>query len=302
MKLFRPTFVLWCALLASAAAGPTREFSDLAEKKIKTEIVPLDVVKVETGYVFESDLNHGGSFGKQDALQNSIEYAHRIQLAGNYYLRLGFAYNRFDFGATRAPVPLHLQSAAGILAIDYMHGSNIGAFLMVQPGFYTEDHFGISSFDVPITGGRIFVLRDDHLYFFAGVRASFLRGGFPVLPLAGLIWTPNEQWHLMAMLPEPRVVYSPNKVWDFWLGGEIVGGSFRTDRDNSIEPHKLDGAQVDYEDYRVGGGAIYSPCDAISLDLGAGYVVERGFKFHRAGENYRTDPAPFLRLQFKAKF
>lgn len=292
------------ALLAVSAARSFAgaDMSVVAERKIKTEIVPLDVVKIETGYVFESDLNHGGSFGKQDEFQNSIEYAHRWRLNGNIYLRLGIAYNRFDFGATAAPVPLHLQSAAGIFAIDYMHGKDIGAFFMVQPGFYTEDDFGSASFDAPMTAGRIFVLRDESLYLFVGARASFLRGGFPVLPLAGLIWTPSEQWHVMLMLPEPRVVYSPNKVWDFWLGGEMVGGSFRTDRDETIQPRKLVGAQVDYEDYRAGGGVIYSPTDQFSFDLGAGYVIERAFKYHRAGENFRTDPAPFLRLQVKAKF
>ena len=278
-----------------------------AQAKIKTEFVPTDTFEVETGYVFQSNLDHGGSFGKQDAFQNSIEWGHRIQLIGNLYLRVGLQYARFDFGHTSAlPIPDHLQSAAMLLGVDYMHGKNIGAFFQVKPGFYFENDIGRESFDIPITAGRIFILRDDQLYLFVGANAAFLRGGFPVVPLAGLIWTPNEQWHAMAMLPEPRVVYSPNKQWDIWAGGELVGNSFKTDEHPEFAniPHvaKLSAAQLDYMEYRAGVGVIYSPVDNICFDLGAGMDIQRAFKFHRAGENYRTDPAPFLRLQVKAKF
>jgi hypothetical protein len=309
-RLWPLLLLISCAsALASGGLAPPGDLplTPAAQAKIKTEFVPTDVFEIETSYVFESDLNHGGSFGKQDAVQNSIEWGHRIQLAGNLYLRTGFAYSRFDFGHTSAlPIPDHLQSAALLLGVDYMHGKNIGAFFQIKPGFYFENDAGRDSFDMPITAGRIFVLRDDQLYMFVGANASFLRGGFPVIPIAGLIWSPNEQWHVMAMLPEPRIVYSPNKQWDIWAGGEIVGSSFKLDQHSEFAnvPHvaKLSGAQVDYQEYRVGVGVIYSPMDNISFDLGAGMDLERAFKFHRAGENYRTDPAPYLRLKMTAKF
>jgi hypothetical protein len=309
-RLLPLLLLLGCAS-AFASGGLTSNaettLSPAAQAKIKTEFVPIDTFEVETGYVFRSDLNHGGSFGKQDALQNSIEWGHRIQLIGNFYLRAGFQYARFDFGHTNAlPIPDHLQSASILLGVDYMHGKDIGAFFQIRPGFYFENDIGRDSFDIPITAGRIFILRDDQLYMFVGANASFLRGGFPVVPLAGLIWTPNEQWHAMAMVPEPRVVYSPNQQWDFWAGGELVGNSFKMDQHPEFAniPHvaKLSGTQVDYMEYRAGVGVIYSPVDNICFDLGAGMDIQRAFKFHRAGENYRTDPAPYLRLQVKAKF
>ncbi len=86
------------------------------------------------------------------------------------------------------------------------------------------------------------------------------------------------------------------------MGGEFTGGSFRTDRNDAIIPHKLSNAQVDYSDYRAGAGISYSPSDDISFDLGGGCSIERSFDFHRAGENYKTDPAPYLRFEFKARF
>jgi hypothetical protein len=268
----------------------------------QTEAVPLDLFKFESGYVFESDLNHGGSFGKQGEIQNEFEYGHRIQLSGNIYLHLGVAYDRYDFGSTSAPVPNHLQDIAGVIAVDYMHGKDIGAFLEIRPGFYFQNDIGSSSFDVPITAGGIFVVKENKFYAFVGAHAAFLYGGFPVLPIVGVIWIQSDQLRLMALAPEPKLIYSPTKKLDLWLGGELVGGSFRTDRNDEIQPHKLSGTQVDFADYRVGVGLTYDLSKQMTLDIGAGCSIEREFHFARAGETYRTDPSPYVRVQLTAAF
>jgi hypothetical protein len=289
-------------LLISSGAVRAGEPSLQTVTEKQTEAVSLNIFELESSYVFESDLHRKVSYGDQYAIQNSFSYAHRFLLSGHLYLHLGIAYDRFDFGTTGAPVPDHLQSMAAVIGVDYMHNNDVGAFFEVKPGFYTQDHFDSASFDAPITLGRIFVLQPDHLYLFVGANASFLRGRFPVIPLAGLIWEPNDKWKVVGMLPEPRVIYSPNDKLDFWAGGELNGGAFRTDRNGTILPAKLNGAEVDYSEYRAGGGFIYSPCDNVSIDLGGGYAIEREFDFHRAGIRYKADGAPYLRLEFKAKF
>jgi hypothetical protein len=300
-RFFLPFLAL--AFTASAFAGTeTDNKTAVTTAAAQTETVPLNIFKLESSYDFESDLNHGGSFGKQDLIENEFEFGHRIHLSGDAYVHLGLSYDRYDFGSTSAPVPNHLQALAGVVGIDVMHGSDVGAFLQVRPGFYTQNNFDISSFDIPITLGRIFVLQPDKLYVFLGAYASFLRGGYPVLPLAGVIWIPCDSFRILGVLPEPRMVYSPTKNLDLYVGGEISGGSYRTDTNNAIAPHKLSGAQVDFDDYRAGVGVAYNLKENLSLDLGAGYSIERHFAFHRAGENFRTDPSPFLRLEFKAAF
>ena len=80
----------------------------------KSEPVSLNLVEIESSYVFGSDLHRGGSFGEQDAIQNSFSYAHRILLSGHLYLHFGIDYERFDFSRTAAPVPTQLQSVAAV--------------------------------------------------------------------------------------------------------------------------------------------------------------------------------------------
>ena len=300
--LTRFLFVVLILFTASLtrAASIRGEIESLGGEK--PEAVSLNIIETESSYVFGSDLHRKGSFGDQYAIGNYFSYGHRVLLSGHLYLHLGIDYNRFDFGSTGAPVPDHLQSVAAVIGVDYMHNNDVGAFINVKPGFYTENDFDSASFDAPITLGRVFVLQPDHLYLFAGLNASFLRGRFPVVPLAGLIWEPNDKWKVLGILPEPRVIYSPNDKIDFWAGGQLTGGSFRTDRNNAIVPTKLNGAEVDYSEYRVGGGFIYSPCDNVSIDLGGGYAIRREFDFHRADIRYKADGAPYLRIQFKAKF
>jgi hypothetical protein len=303
MKSFQRSLAVLAAFLSCSqmwAAAIKDEVESVGDDK--PEAVSRDLFEFESSYVFASDLHRGGSFGDQDAISNSFSYGHRFLVNGHIYLHLGVSYDRFDFGSTGAPVPGHLQAVAGTIALEYMHGNDIGAFIQVKPGFYTENDFDSASFDAPITVGRIFVLQEDKLYVFVGANAAFLRGQYPVIPLGGIIWMPSEKLRFLALLPEPRIIYSPCNKWDFWVGGQLTGGSFRTDRDDTIVPHKLSNAQVDYSDYRVGGGLIYSPNDAIMVDFGAGYSLQRKFDFNRADMTFKTDPAPYLRLEVKAKF
>jgi len=268
--------------------------------------VPIDTLELETGYVFQSDLNHGGSHGAQDEVENSFSYTHRFQITGNWYFRGGLAYQRFDFGNTDAPVPVHLQSGAAILSIDYMHGDDIGAMLEVRPGFYTEEHIGLNSFDCPMTLMRFWVVRPREFYLLTGVNYSFLRGGAGVAPVLGVVWVPTKQIRIMAVPTSPRLIYSVSKQLDLFIGGEFAGGSYRTDHHDGYKgiPHveKLSGTQLDFSDYRVGGGFEWSPTDHIDIDLSAGCSIQRAFLYHRAGENFRTDPSPYLHLAIKASF
>jgi len=294
-----------CAVLIAPflQAGPiVDEKTAVASSEAATEPVPLDLFNFQTAYVFESDLNHGGSHGKQDEIQSEIEYGHRIQLHDNIYLHLGFSYERYDFGSTDAPVPDHLQAIAGLVGIDIMHGRDVGAFIEFRPGFYTEDNFGISSFDVPIAVGTIFVVKPDKLYLFGGAYASCLQGGYPVVPLAGVIWIASDKVRLMGVMPDPKLIYSATDKLNLWLGGQLVGGAFRTDHDDSIQPKKLSGTQVDFSDYRAGLGLSYALTRSCILDFSTGCSIQRHFAFHRAGENYRTDPSPYVSLQLKASF
>jgi hypothetical protein len=281
-----------------AGSVETRFVEDRASER-----TPLDYFKLEGGYVFESELEDDDfNYGEQDAFELEAEYTHRFHLSGRWYLRAGVSYNRFTFGDSFAPVPEHLQSIAAVLSIDYMVGADRGAFLEIRPGFYGEDNFDSDSFDVPITLARAWVLKRDKIFLLTGVNVAFLRGQMPIIPIVGLVWHLSDQWLLYAVPPEPRLVFMPNKHLDLWIGGQLTGGSFRTDHDSNIFPPRLSGAQVDYTDYRAGGGFVWHVTDAVHLDVGGGYSIQRRFNYERADIDFESGAAPYLRASLKAEF
>jgi hypothetical protein len=296
-----------CLFGASAIAGPPQTIAT-SQSAETLEPVPIDYIETETTYIFSSDFtNSRHDFGSQDSWQNEFEYAHRFLISGNWYLRTGVSYDRYDFSQTDAPLPIHLQSGALVLGIDYMHGADVGAFLQIRPGIYTEEHINWSAFDCPITLGRFWVLKADQLYLLTAVRGSFLSAQFPVVPLVGIVWNLNKEWRLMAVPPEPRLIYSVNKQLDVWVGGEIAGGAFRIDHHDDYvlrggKTAKLSGAVLDYTDYRAGLGFTFSPTDKIDVDFSGGCSVQRNFEFNRADQSFRTDPAPYVKMEIHAKF
>jgi len=300
MKKIFVLLAAFAACLSSAFAGSveTRFVAD------ETEKTPLNVFDLESSYVFDSDLSgdNDDDFGDQDAFSFRAEYSRRFRLTGRWYLRAGVSYDRFDFGETSGPVPEQLHSLAAVISIDYMVGADRGAFLEFRPGFYAEDDFHGDSFDVPMTLARAWVLQRDKLFLITGVNVAFLRGQFPVLPIIGVVWHPCEQWLLYGVLPDPRLVYMPNKKLNLWIGGELSGGSFRTNRSDTIFPQKLSNAVVDYSEYRAGLGLVWHATDSIDLDLAGGYAFLRRFNFERADEDFSADPAPYVRVALKAEF
>ena len=268
---------------SSASPGPNAEDVDPASPvpvDRKTEPVSRDLFDLNRptfskatciGTEFRRPIRHS---------EFQFSYAgHRFLLTGHLYLRLGIAYQRFDFGDDRRAGPHSSPERAGVIGVDYMHNDDVGAFLQLRPGFYTENDFDSASFDVPMTLGRVFVLQQDSLYFFAGANAAFLRGQWPVIPIAGLIWMPDDKWKVMAMLPEPRIIYVAGDKLCFWGGGELSGGSFRTDRDTMIIPIKTKRRAGRLR--RIPGGRWLHllPSDNFTVNLGGGYVDRTAVRF-----------------------
>src|SRR5580700_7439362 len=93
------------------------------ENKNSTEIFDY-----ETTYTGKSDFkDYNGRFGDGDSVYNDISYAHRFLITGNWYLRLGAEYERFDFGGTDNGLPDHLQTIHALLAYEYIIHDHAGA-------------------------------------------------------------------------------------------------------------------------------------------------------------------------------
>jgi hypothetical protein len=61
-------------------------------------------------------------------------------------------------------------------------------------------------------------------------------------------------------------------------------------------------AWVQYSEDRAGAQVTYSGFKPFEITLGGGCTVQRNFDFFRAEASAKTNPAPFVKFEVKAKF
>ena len=281
-------------VLLTALSARANETSVSSDSPLLTEIT------FDSSYDFSAPVRFAGRvIGHSETLRHKIEGFHRFPVSGPWYLQLGAVYDRLDFGGSAIGLlPSTLQTLAVPVGLVYMVDGHPGFQAELRPGFYFSQEITGGAFDCPFYVGSGIPLIKDRLYGVWGLGTSFLRR-YPVIPTGGIIWLINDRLRLMAYLPEPRLVYDVTDEWQLWAGGEVVAGSFRNGR--STDP-RLNGTVVDYEDYRVGAGAIWSPSRHWKLVAAAGCSVQRNLTFHRANQGYSAGPSPYLRLQLTAAF
>ena len=320
MKRFLP---IATGLLSAASlwAGPVVDFK---QSQPEVRDIPLNVLRVQGDQTFQSEFKrHKGRSENEKSNDNTntwhydLELAHRIPLSGNWYLKLGIEWNRYDFGNNRSLAPNTLSSYAAEIALEYWVGNDIGFFIESKPGLYVAHDISWDAFDAPTNIVFAYPLVDQKFYLIGGVTMgsvtedvavasgnlttsgtltiAFLRE-YPVLPIGGVLWHINEKWDLRAYLPEPKLVYKPNQKWEIWGGGEIYGGAFRNDSRTDAGAKNLNHTPVEYYELRGGGGVSYLASDRMKLDLAAGYAFARKFDFYRPGIVQETQGAPYLRF------
>jgi hypothetical protein len=314
LRLFSVVALL-LALVSSTLAGTL--LSEAKGSKVIEEPCPPDALtwlSIKGSYTGSSDFERGND-ASGDSFYKAAELNHRIPLqlfggwpnvdCGQWYLRLGADYRRWDFdNAGGLPIPNTLQSFAAVVALEYVIRGAVAVTVEARPGFYFEHDVRSDSFNVPVLvyaplwwheGGTL------SWALLGGVSYNGLRS-YPFLPALGLA-AKYDKWTLLAIPPQPRIMYSATDELTLWVEGEIAGGSFRTDDHTFRRQENLNHAVVSYSEWRVGAGITWKPCANAVIDIGAGYAFKREFDFHRAEEAFETDEgAPYVKMEFRGTF
>jgi hypothetical protein len=296
--------VLFLGLTSAVFAGTgglelQRASSDQDENKNSTEIF-----EYETTYIGSSDFqDYRGKFGDGDSFYNQFSYAHRFLITGNWYLRLGVEYERFDFGGTDNGLPDHLQTIHGLVAYEYIVHDHAGAGIEIDPGPYFESHMNGNSVDVPWRVWVSFPLKKDKIFGVIGAGGA-INSNPIAAPGGGLIWLFTDHLRLEGVFPKPALVYNPSDDWEFRIGGNLFFESYRVDDLNTVarKLHGIEDPVVQYSEERAGLQATYSHFKPLDLTLDVGCTFRRDFDFFRAEARVKSDPAPYVRFAIEAKF
>jgi hypothetical protein len=287
------------------------------ENKNSTELFAY-----ETIYTASSDFKeYRGTFGDGDSLYNDFSYAHRFLISGNWYLRMGVEYERFDFGGDNGSnrllipgcpscgiigsnngLPDHLQTIHALLAYEYIVHDHAGAGIELDPGAYFQNDISGDAIDVPWKVWVTFPLKKDKIFGVIGAGGGIYQNPIAA-PGGGLIWLFTDHLRLEGVFPKPALVYNPNDDWEFRIAGNLFYESYRTD--DVITPARklrVHDPIVQYSEDRVGFQATYSHIKPLDITLDVGATLRRDFDFYRAEASVKSDPAPYVRLAVEAKF
>lgn len=305
-----------CCLAARACAGT----GPIVETNSKNS-GPIVQINPETKLSYEFDLSETyvgegdvvrdtgrlGNFHVDDFDEN--DFLARFVLTPRTkigILRLGFAYERWDFGFddfeqvrtavltpafVTAEIPNRLQAANFVVGLDSEFSDSLVFRIEAHPGWYGArgNLFDGDNFRVPFIFGGSYIF-SENFQVVVGIGVNF-EGDYRVLPGGGIRWRIADGWRLNAVMPNPRLEYQPMRYLTIYAGANIEAETFRTnDRFGTERGNpKLDNAWMDYTEVRTGLGLEWRLANGITLALEGGYQPYRQFYFSNEHVRYHED-------------
>lgn len=156
---------------------------------------------------------------------------------------------------------------------------NGGIAIGVTPGFYGDfQHLDGNAFQ--LTGWGLANYRIGPHWNFAGGVAVVRQLKSKLLPIGGVIWTPNEDTRFELLFPRPRIArrlwrQDSREAWCY-LAGQFGGGAW------SVADTPTENVLVSYSDLRLILGVEVLHVQRYDLMLEVGYVFSRDISVNHA--------------------
>jgi len=184
-------------------------------------------------------------------------------------LVLGVRYVRSEFDIESSRIDGFTAHALNVpLRYSYRGMTNWLWLASLGPGLHT-DFDGVTADDLRATALLIGTRTlSPSLSVSGGLVYNQDFGRSRVFPAIGAVWKPDETWRVEALMPRPRVVYTPSSRLDLYGVIEPSGDSWNV---------RLDGEtrNVGLEEWRAGAGVEWRITGTLALFAQAGWVFDR---------------------------
>jgi hypothetical protein len=173
---------------------------------------------------------------------------------------------------------------------------NGGIAFGVTPGFY-GDFQNLNGTAFQLTGWGLANYRTGPHWNFVGGVAVVRQLNSKLLPIGGVIWTPNDDTRLELIFPRPRIAHrlwqqESKEVW-YYLAGQFGGGAW------SVADTPSKNVLVSYSDLRLMLGVEMLNTRGRDLTLEGGYVFSRDISVNHTSV---LAPDPTFLLQASLAF
>jgi len=120
------------------------------------------------------------------------------------------------------------------------------------------------------------------------------RDDFPILPAAGLLWTPTREWKVDIQFPSPRVSYRlakngcSSETWTY-LAGVFGGNTWSVQRPSGAAD------ELTLRDYRLLAGFEHLLSENRSIFVEGGFVFGRAVEYESSPESTELDSTGIIR-------
>ena len=172
-------------------------------------------------------------------------------------------------------------------------GDRLQGVISAAPGWYSDFEDGTDdSFRLTGRGIARYDWTPDHLQLVLGV-AYLGRVHTKILPVAGVIWKPRDDWNLELVFPKAKI--ARRTAWgpgfEHWV---YLGGGFGGDNWSVLDPSGTRTKLV-MRDWRVTLGWERKMNGGAGFGFETGYVFSREFEYVSSGVVYEPDGTLLLR-------
>lgn len=302
--------LLCCGLLGRGVAGEmTAEEAGgvLDDTPFEASNISYEI-EIGASHVFGGSTEFSGDSAEVSEWAFDLQQVAIFPMGSAAYFRAGLGWDSYWFlGAEGLPVPPSLQELNLVIGADVSLSDHWLMRVEVMPGVYSDFvDVGWEDFNAPMNLGFTYLV-NERLQWAFGFQVNFM-SDWPVVGGAGVRWQVSDYWTLNLMVPRPRIEYQAADGVTLFAGCEFRGGSFRVAEDygEGLGREELNGALIDYREYRTGAGVSWLAHQGggleLSVDLQGGVAFGREFDFHRTSVDLDSDPAPYASIGAKAKF
>jgi len=173
----------------------------------------------------------------------------------------------------------------------------LGVDFAVAPSIFS-DFENMTHKAYRVTGRGVGLYTFNDRWQLAGGVAYLGWATLPVLPVGGLIWTPNEDWRFEAIVPRPRALqrFFDGVHGDWWCyaAGEVGGNSYAIERASGLDD------VATYRDFRFELGLERRGDTGTYHRFEFGYVFGRKVSYESGTPTF--DPSPTVMFRGEAVF
>jgi hypothetical protein len=169
---------------------------------------------------------------------------------------------------------------------EYRVGPKFSVRASVQPGLFTDFNNTSNMFRIPAQITAAYALTPQ-IVLVGGVMYTG-QPRWSVLPVAGVVWMPNDHWHLEVTFPRARAVYRLNEEIQVYGILDLYGETY------AIRQFGINDV-MQYRDLRLGVGAEWTTPIKVRLFAEFGGAFARRLEFENQF-NHNVDSGVYLRV------